>query len=198
MKASINGLKQLIAGCLVTLLAVPFADAANASPQQTAPAQQTTPAQQTAPAQTNSTAPQTPPQTENGSATPGAGTPQPAAIPDSPGAVREQQTTAPQTANPQTGNPQSANPQTANPQTGNPQTAPPQQQQPTQPLGTAAAPYETTTGVAASRPAGAAIAPAKQKRSRSFVIKVSLLVGAAIAVGTVVALSKGSPSRPTD
>lgn len=64
------------------------------------------------------------------------------------------------------------------------------------PVGTAVAPYEKTTGVAASRPAGAVIAPAKQKRRRAFVVRVGLLVGAAVAVGTVVALSKGSPSHP--
>jgi hypothetical protein len=67
---------------------------------------------------------------------------------------------------------------------------------PTKPLGTAAAPYEKTTGVAASRPAGAVIAPAKQKRARSFLIRVSVIVGAAVAVGTVAALSKSSPSKP--
>jgi len=64
------------------------------------------------------------------------------------------------------------------------------------PVGTAVAPYEKGVGVAASRPAGAVIAPAKQRRTRSFVIKVGLLVGAAVAVGTVVALSSASPSRP--
>ena len=64
------------------------------------------------------------------------------------------------------------------------------------PVGTAVAPYEKGTGIAASRPAGAVIAPAKQRRSRSFVIKVGLIIGAAVAVGTVVGLSSGSPSRP--
>jgi hypothetical protein len=58
------------------------------------------------------------------------------------------------------------------------------------------APYEKGIGIAASRPAGAVIAPAKQRRTRSFVIKTSLIIGAAVAVGTVVALSSGSPSRP--
>jgi hypothetical protein len=76
------------------------------------------------------------------------------------------------------------------------QTAPPPQSAPAQPMGTAAAPAEPAGGVAASRPAGAAIAPAKQKRTRSIVIRVSLLVGAAVAIGTVVALSSASPSRP--
>lgn len=71
-----------------------------------------------------------------------------------------------------------------------------QQQNNTQPLGTAAAPDVKTTGVAASRPAGAVIAPAKQKRSRSLLIRVGLIVGAAVAVGTVVGLSEASPSHP--
>ena len=64
------------------------------------------------------------------------------------------------------------------------------------PVGTAVAPYEKGIGVAASRPAGAVVAPAKQKRSRSFMIKVGVLIGAAVAVGTVVGLSVASPSRP--
>lgn len=64
------------------------------------------------------------------------------------------------------------------------------------PVGTAVAPYEKGVGVAASRPAGAVIAPAKQKRTRSFLIKSGLLIGAGVAVGSVVALSNASPSRP--
>jgi anti-anti-sigma factor len=65
-----------------------------------------------------------------------------------------------------------------------------------EPLGTAAAPFVKTTGVAASRPAGAAIAPAKQRRARSILIKVGIIAGAGVAVGTVVALASASPSRP--
>jgi len=72
----------------------------------------------------------------------------------------------------------------------------PGQQSPSQPMGTAAAPAEPSGGVAASRPAGAVIAPAKQKRTRSFVIKLSLLIGGAVAIGTVAALSSASPSHP--
>jgi len=64
------------------------------------------------------------------------------------------------------------------------------------PVGTAAAPYERTMGIAASRPAGAAIAPAKQRRVRTIFISVGIIVGAGIAVGSVAALSHGSPSRP--
>ena len=71
-----------------------------------------------------------------------------------------------------------------------------QQTPPQKPVGTAAAPEEKPVGVAASRPAGAVIAAAKQKRMRIILIRTASIVGAAVAVGTVVALSKGSPSRP--
>lgn len=75
--------------------------------------------------------------------------------------------------------------------------APEQQKNNTsKPLGTAAAPYEKTTGVAASRPAGAVIAPAKQRRARSILIKVGVILGVGVAIGTVIALSVGSPSQP--
>lgn len=78
-----------------------------------------------------------------------------------------------------------------------PQPAPPQRPAvPHEPVGTAAAPYEKVTGVPASRPAGAAIAPAKQKRTRSILIKVGLIVAAGVAIGTVVALSTASSSKP--
>lgn len=65
-----------------------------------------------------------------------------------------------------------------------------------EPLGTAAAEAIPTTGVAASRPAGAALAPAKQRRVRSILIKVGAIAGAGAAVGIAFALSKGSPSTP--
>ena len=65
-----------------------------------------------------------------------------------------------------------------------------------QPAGTAAAEVENTTGDAAYKPAGAAIAPAKQKRRRMLLIKVGALLGAGVAIGSVAALSSASPSRP--
>lgn len=71
-----------------------------------------------------------------------------------------------------------------------------QQNAPQQPVGTAAAPYVGPAGVPASRPAGAAIAPAKQRRVRIYTIRIALLVGAAVAIGTVIGASAGSPSRP--
>src|ERR1700749_4245101 len=71
-----------------------------------------------------------------------------------------------------------------------------QQNGETKPLGTAAAPYTKPSGVMGSRPAGAVIAPAKQRRVHAILISVGIVVGAGIAIGTVAALSKGSPSRP--
>lgn len=73
------------------------------------------------------------------------------------------------------------------------QQAPPSSQQP---IGTAAAPLEKPTGVPGSRPSGAAIAPAKQRRVRTFVISIGIILAAGAAVGTVVGLSKASHSTP--
>lgn len=88
--------------------------------------------------------------------------------------------------------PDAPTPQPANPQNQ----AQPAQQQNTNPVGTAAAPVAKPTGVAASRPAGAAIAPSKQKRRKAILIRVGIIVGAGIAVGTVAALSRTSSGRP--
>jgi anti-anti-sigma factor len=98
---------------------------------------------------------------------------QPETLPNSPGAVSSQDRSS------------SAQQPSPGPQNGT-----------QEPLGTAAATFVKTTGVAASRPAGAAIAPAKQRRARSILIKVGVIAGAGIAIGTVVALSTASPSRP--
>jgi hypothetical protein len=70
------------------------------------------------------------------------------------------------------------------------------QKSPHEPVGTAVAQPIQTTGIAAARPVGAAIAPGKQRRTRSILIKVGALVGAGVAVGTTMALSLGSSSRP--
>ncbi|HEV2134382.1 MAG TPA: hypothetical protein VGR47_08965 [Terracidiphilus sp.] len=82
-------------------------------------------------------------------------------------------------------------------QTGGQEAAGTNQQQGTQkPVGTAAAPPESAPGVTASRPAGAVIAPAKQRRARAILIRVGLLVGAGVALGTVLALTHATPSQP--
>jgi hypothetical protein len=64
-----------------------------------------------------------------------------------------------------------------------------------QPSGTAAAPAVQVTGSAASKPAGVAIAPPKQRQLRTWLIRFGFIAGAGAALGTVAALSAASPSR---
>ncbi len=64
------------------------------------------------------------------------------------------------------------------------------------PLGAAAAQKGVTAGGAASKPAGNAIAPAKQHQVRSLLLKLGLVAAGGAAIGTVVALSRGTPSTP--
>lgn len=64
------------------------------------------------------------------------------------------------------------------------------------PVGTAAAPVTRPTGVAASRPAGAAIAPAKQHRAKIILISIGVIVAAGAAIGAVAGLSRSSSARP--
>jgi len=64
----------------------------------------------------------------------------------------------------------------------------------TEPLGTAAAEDVPTNGGAASRPAGTAIAGAKQHQMRSLFLKLGAVAAAGVAIGTVAALSKATPS----
>jgi hypothetical protein len=72
-----------------------------------------------------------------------------------------------------------------------------QQQSPNSvPSGAAGAKAPTVKGAPASRPVGAAIAPAKQRQRRSLLIKAGLIAGACVAVGSAFALSKASPSKP--
>jgi hypothetical protein len=70
-----------------------------------------------------------------------------------------------------------------------------QQQEPA-PSGTAGAKAANVKGAPVAQPAGAAVAPARQRGHRSLFIKLGLLAGAGIAVGTVVALSAKSQPRP--
>jgi len=118
-------------------------------------------------------------------------------LPDSPSATIAQATSQAQSSQPAANQSQPPTNQTQ------PSQAPTQSPQPAQkpgppqkPLGTAAAEGTSVTGVAASNASGAAIAPAKQKRLRSLIIKVGAIVGAGVAIGTVAALSAGSPSKP--
>ena len=76
------------------------------------------------------------------------------------------------------------------------ETQPTQPQRPANPLGTAAAQKGATRGGVASRPAGEAIAPAKQRQVHSLLIKLGLVAAGAAAVGTVVGLTRGTSSIP--
>ena len=97
-----------------------------------------------------------------------------AELPDSPGAVSAQDATAQTRSNTSTAQQQNPQPE---------------------PSGTAVAPRVQVSGGAASKPAGAAIAPPKQRRTRSLLIKFGFIAGAGAALGTVAALSAGSPGR---
>jgi hypothetical protein len=110
-------------------------------------------------------------------------------LPDSPGATLAQaQTTSDQQTTPS----QSLATQAGASQTSAGQGTP----SPQKPVGTAAAEAPSTSGVAASEPAGVAIAPAKQHRVRTIVIRTGAIIGAAVAVGVVVALTAGTSSKP--
>jgi hypothetical protein len=69
-------------------------------------------------------------------------------------------------------------------------------QQPSEPVGAATAESVPTAGGAAAKPAGVAIAPAKQHQTRSLMLKVGAAVAAGAALGTILALSHGTSSTP--
>jgi hypothetical protein len=170
MRMTGNRFRGGIAFGLAIILAMPLAETAAALPQQTISGQQR---QSVSPAQE-----QTQDSAGQGPATDADSSKSDATSTESPAPVQSQ--TAAQNG----------------PSAATQSSAEQQEDTSPKPVGTAAAPYEKTTGVAASRPAGAVIAPAKQRRARSILIRVSIVVGAAVAVGTVVALSRSSPSRP--
>ena len=62
----------------------------------------------------------------------------------------------------------------------------------TEPLGAATAESVPANGGGASRPAGTAIAGAKQHQMRSLFLKLGAVAAAGVAIGTVAGLSKGS------
>ncbi len=114
-------------------------------------------------------------------------------LPDSPGAVQEQAQSVQQQQT------SSAEPSSqSSPQSQSAAQSPQASQDatPQRPVGTAAAGAPTVSGITAAEPAGVAIAPAKQHRVRTILIRVGAIVGAGVAVGTVVALTEATPSRP--
>ena len=125
-------------------------------------------------------------------------------LPDSPGAAwakahedAPQQTSSPSTS---TSPAQASSPQTTSaPNSTDPNQSTNQTDQnakPQRPVGTAAAEAPKVNGVTAAQPAGVAIAPAKQRRVRTIVLRVGALVGAGAALGTVIALTAATPSKP--
>jgi len=161
--------ERRIGGCLVLILAAPTARALATPLQDTTPVQQ----EQSAPSSGTQKA-----GTDSGHGKPNPDSAQPeATLPDAPEVAQSSSTGS-------SGSNES------------PQPSQNQQNGAAQPVGTAAAPGMKSTGVAGSRVSGAAIAPAKQKRVRTFLIRVAVVVGACVAVGTVVALSHATPSQP--
>jgi hypothetical protein len=109
-------------------------------------------------------------------------------------APAQQAPAAPSTMQPPVELPDNPGSAAQNPQQQPPNT-PAQAPTPQQPSGTAVAPEVRTSGGAASKPAGVAIAPPKQHQIRSFLIKFGFIAGAGAAIGTVVGLSAASPSH---
>jgi len=71
-----------------------------------------------------------------------------------------------------------------------------EEKKPERPVGTAVAEAPLVSGTPAAQPAGVAAAPGKQRRVRTIVLRVGAIVGAGVAVGAVVALTAGTPSKP--
>ncbi|HEY2912127.1 MAG TPA: hypothetical protein VGK21_02100 [Candidatus Angelobacter sp.] len=66
----------------------------------------------------------------------------------------------------------------------------------TEPVGAATAESVPTAGGAAAKPAGVAIAPAKQHQTRSLILKIGAVAAGAAALGTIFALSHSTSSTP--
>ena len=160
-------LYQRLIGALLVLALLPLPIAANAAEQNTAATQSPAGSRQIS----ETGAPPNPRPAESNP------------LPDSPG-VSQPPSNGPQQPNTQQSQQQ---PDAAHP---------PGAAQRQEPVGTAAAGVENTAGIAASKPAGVAIAPPKQRRVRLLVIKVGAIIGAGAALGSVIALSKASPSKP--
>lgn len=157
--------------------AIPPATTDQAQPANAAPA--TSPAQNTqpvAPANQNQQQQLTPGTSVNPSQAPLAPV---TTYPDASGAQQQDQTSP------------NAEPQTT---TTVPEAPKPKPQ--SEPVGAATAESVPTAGGAAAKPAGIAIAPAKQHQTRSLLFKIGAVVAAGAALGTVYALSHSTSSIP--
>jgi hypothetical protein len=115
-------------------------------------------------------------------------------LPDSPGTARSQAQNA--SSSQQSSSSSAASPASGQTDTTQSALAQDNEQKPQRPVGTAAAEAPKAKGVTAAQPSGVAIAPAKQRRVRTIVIRVGAMVAAGAAVGTVIGLTKATPSRP--
>ena len=97
---------------------------------------------------------------------------------------------------PSASQPQSQQPTTVTTAPASNAPAVPSGHRPIDPQGAATAETAPALGGAASKPAGAAIAPAKQRQMRSFLLKLGAIAGAGVALGTVYALTRGTSSTP--
>ena len=171
---------------------------AQASPTQTSPTQpattqpgttQTTPAPAAAPAQnTQPAAPAN--QNQPQQPAPSGTTVNPSQAPLNP------VTTYPDASDTQQPSQPSSNAAPASPQTTTTIPEGPQPKTQTEPVGAATAESVPTSGGAAAKPAGIAIAPAKQHQTRSLLIKMGAVAAAGAALGTIFALSHGTSSTP--
>lgn len=153
-------------------------------------AQQIRPAQAEKPDNDNAPVPPMPPLGPADSASPSSDL-----LPDSPGAIESAKVESAKLETQQAPlEQQSAQSQNSQPPVQQPPPATPAT--PNEPLGAAAAETVPTVGVAASRPAGAALAPAKQRRVRTILIRTGAVLGAVAALGVTMALTEGSPSKP--
>jgi hypothetical protein len=170
---------RLIGGSLVLILAAPTAKAAATPWQDVAPA----PQEQSAPSGAQQAG------TGSGNGKPAADSAQSAApLPDAPEAAAPEVAQSPTTGS--SGSNGSSQP------SQNQQQQDQQQNGAAQPVGTAAAPAVNSTGVSGSQVSGAAIAPAKQRRAHTILIRVAVIAAACVAVGIVVGLTRATPSQP--
>jgi hypothetical protein len=174
-------IEKSIAACMVLLLAAPVARAEPSPGQEAATGQETQGSPPTT-TQQDSSAPNSTPNSASGATT------------QSPGVEAPSSTPATGAEDAQSGGQNTA--ANGSQASGSQPTQDQQQNGAAQPVGTAAAPAVNGTGVAGSRVSGAAIAPGKQRRVRTFLISIAVVVGACVAVGTVVALTHATPSQP--
>ena len=176
-----ESLRSFISGVLFFTVSVVLCGA-----PQLAQAQQSSESSQNVPLVDAPASHEQPPSPTGSSADPSQGPLEP--LPPSPES-QQQLPNAPSSSQPQpTGTPQAPPVPMAN--------APAPQSPAGEPVGTATAERTPTAGGAAYEPAGTAIAPAKQRQVRSLLIKLGAVAGAGVALGTVMALSKGTPSTP--